>query len=228
MPTSTNSLGGTVQSPLRVSGIKAQTRLLNPRPTVALILKDTFTDVAAGSITAFLSTGVAGPNTTTATKTPTDFDGALATGIIPVGRNVVVTVTHGSSVVALSGVITGTDKYGRVVTEAWSVTATGTTKTFTGAVAFKTITSITIVAAADASADTVKFGTGNKLGLSFPAAAPTIIAETEDGAAPTAGAIVAASSSANADRRGTYTPNSTPNGALDFVVWYLVEDASAI
>lgn len=227
MPLPTTALGGRVQSPLRVSNVVAQVRSKSPAaPVVATILKDSWTDVAAGSTTAFLAAGTAGPNTTTTTVTT--FDGALSTGVIPVGRNVVVTVAHASSVVAMSGTITGKDRYGRVITEAWSVTAGTTSKTFTGSVSFKEITSITLVAAGNATANTVTFGTGNKLGLSFPAAAPRIIAETEDGATPTAGVLVAASSVAGNDRRGTYTPNSTPNGAKDFVVWYLVEDATAI
>lgn len=229
MPLPTSALGGRIEAPLRVSNIKAQTRLLSPKPVATLTLSDTFTDVAAGSITAMLSTGVAGPNTTTTTVRAASFDGAIGvTGVIPVGRNVVVTVTHGSAVVACSGTITGTDKYGRVITEAWSVTAGTTSKTFTGAKAFKSVVSISITAAGDASADTIKLGTGNLLGLSYPAAAPKIIAETQDGAAPTAGALVAASSSASADRRGTYAPNATPDGSKDFVVWYLVDDATRI
>lgn len=228
MPLPTSALGGRIQAPLRVSNIKAQSRLTSPTPVATLTLSDIFTAPAAGSTTAFLSTGVAGPNATTATVLPASFDGALTTGVIPVGRNVVVTVTHGSAVVAANGTITGTDKYGRVITEAWSVTATGTSKTFTGTKAFKTVVSISITAATDSSANTVKFGTGNLLGLSFPAAAPKIIAETQDAVAPTAGALVAASSSATADRRGTYAPNATPNGAINFVVWYLVDDATGI
>lgn len=227
MPLPTTSKGGRIQSPVRLDNVVAQVRVKSPlAPVVATILKDSWTDVAAGSTTAFLSAGQAGPNATTTTVTT--FDGALSTGVIPVMRNVVVTVAHGSSVVACNGTITGKDKYGRTVTEDWSVTAGTTSKTFTGAVAFKEVTSITITSASNATANTITFGTGNKLGLSFPAAAPKIIAETEDGTTPTAGTLVAASSSAGADRRGTYAPNSTPNGSKDFVVWYLVEDATAI
>jgi hypothetical protein len=55
------------------------------------------------------------------------------------------------------------------------------------------------------------------------------VAEEEDGAAPTAGALVAGVGvSATADYRGTYEPNSALNGALDFDVWYLVDDEGDI
>lgn len=151
--------------------------------------------------------------------------GALTSGGVGTNdyaRNIVIIVTHGSAVVAMSGTITGTDQYGRVITEAWSVTATGTSKTFTGAVAFKTVTAITEVVVADASANSIKAGQGKKLGLNFRAAAVNFVGEMEGGAIPTAGVIVKGSSSANADYRGTYTPNSTLNGALDFEIFYLV------
>src|SRR6266550_6398769 len=62
-----------------------------------------------------ITTATAGPNTTTTTL---PINGSLASGgaavLLPTfgvftgGRNVVVTVTHGSAIVAVSGVITGT------------------------------------------------------------------------------------------------------------------------
>lgn len=198
-----------------------------PRPALSGIYKQLIEAPAAASTTAFISSGVAGPNTTTVTYEPgdVDMDGALgATGIIPQARNVVVTVAHASSVVAMSGTITGKDKYGRTVTEAWSVTATGTSKTFTGAVAFKEITSITMTAVADASGNTITFGTGKVFGLDFKTAIPSLVKEMQDAAVVTNGVVVAASDSANADRRGTYTPNGTPNGTIDWTLWYIVDD----
>lgn len=190
----------------------------------SLIAKDSFVNPSTidtdGISVSHAGASVAGTTSMT-------IGGALASGGVATltpARNVVITVTHASSVVAMSGTITGKDMYGRIITEAWSVTATGTSKTFTGAVAFKTITSITEVIAADASTNTIIVGDGKKLGLSFKAATPRIVAETEDGALPTAGTIVAASAAANADYRGTYAPNSTLNGALDFVVYYIVDD----
>ena len=194
--------------------------------TAAAIAKVTFTNPATidtdGVSASHAGAGAAGTTNMT-------IGGALASGgvaTLDVPRNVVITVTHSSSVVAMSGTITGTDEYGHTITEAWAVTATGTSKTFTGKKAFKTVTGITEVVAGDASANTIIAGNGKVLGLPFKAAVPAIITETEDGAVPTAGVLVAASTAATADARGTYTPNSALNGALDFVVYYLCEDIS--
>lgn len=191
------------------------------------VIKKSWTDVPAnvtnGIVTSHAGAGAAG----TTTKTP---NGALASGGVATltpARNVVITVTHGSSVVAMSGTITGT-RMGRAITEAWSVTAGTTSKTFTGAVAFDTVTSITETVAADASTNTIIMGTGKVLGLDFKCAFVQPVAEAEDGAAPTAGTLVAASTSANADPRGTYAPNSAPNASKDFAVAYLAEDLSTI
>lgn len=194
-----------------------------PRTTPSQIIRQTFTNpstIDPDGISASHA-GAAAAGTTNMT-----IGGALATGGVArlsPARNVVITVTHASAVVAMSGTITGT-RLGKTVTEAWSVTAGGTSKTFTGAVAFDTVTSITEVVAADASTNTIIAGDGKKLGLDFRCSAPEIIEELEDGAAPAAGTLVVASTSANADSRGTYTPNSTLNGALDFDIWYLCDD----
>jgi hypothetical protein len=195
--------------------------------TPTWIVKDTFVDASTIDDDG-VSAAHAGPNNTTQSMT---IGGALATGGVATltpARAVIVTVTHASAVVAESGTITGTDIHGRAITETWSVTAGTTSKTYTSAQAFKTVTAITETAASDASANTCKVGDSKRLGLSFKASSVKVIAEEEDGAIPTLGVIVKASSTANTDLRGTYTPNSTLNGALDFSVWYLSDDLGAI
>jgi len=191
---------------------------------VSAILRDSYVNPAVadadGISASHAGAGAAGTTSMT-------LGGALASGGVATltpPRNVVITVTHGSAVVAMSGTITGTDVYDNVITEAWAVTAGTTSKTFTGNKAFKTVTGITEVIAATAAANSIVAGDGGKLGLTYKASAPKIIAETEDGLAPTAGTLVAGSSASTADARGTYTPNSALNGALDFSVWYLVDD----
>lgn len=167
----------------------------------------------------------------TAGTTSQTLGGALTSGGVgtfATPRNVVITVTHASSVVAMSGTITGTDQYGKTITEAWSVTATGTSKTFTGKKAFKTVTSITETVAADASANSIVSGNGDVLGLPFKTAQITATKELEDGATPTPGVLVAGSSASTADYRGTYAPNSAPNGTKVFVLWFLVDDPTDI
>lgn len=172
-------------------------------------------------VTNGVSVSAAGPNTTS-------MDAVIVGGkvVFDYPRNVVITVTHGSAVVALSGVISGLDLDLKPMTEAWSVTAGGTTKTFTGKKAFKIVTGVTVVAVADASLDSVVIGNGKVLGLDVKAAAPqiTLLKEYENGAAPTAGVLVAGSSAATDDPRGTYTPNSALNGALDFDIYFMTDD----
>jgi hypothetical protein len=198
--------------------------LSNSIPTVSILRQDWLTAPVAASTTAYLSAGVAGPNTTTSTVGRASFDGALGTAGAPdYARNVVVTVTHATSVVALSGIISGVDVYGRPITETWSVTATGTTKTYTGAKAFGRVDSITITAAADASADTVKLGTGAVLGLKYPCVVSKLLAEIDSGSIVTNGTIVggAGQGTAAQDARGTYAPNGAPNGTKTYSIWYM-------
>jgi hypothetical protein len=195
-----------------------------------------------------VTTTTAGPNTTT-TNLP--INGTLASGgvatFLPTygpftgGRNVVVTVTHATSIVAVSGTIFGTDVYGVAISENWSVTATGTSKTYVGAVAFKRVTRVTITAVADASADSITVGDGSVLGLDVicsvgSAAGLAAAAEKEimDGAVlatglltvtgiaiSAAGVISVPAAGAAQDRRGTYLPAAIPNATHNYDVWFM-------
>lgn len=155
--------------------------------------------------------------------------GGVLAGVADYARNVVITVTHASAVVAMSGVIYGTDINGNSISEAWSVTAGGTSKVFTGAKAFKTVTRITETVAANASTNTIVAGTGNVLGLDLPAAVGGVnaaVKEVAAGAIVATGTLVAASEAAAADRNGTYLPATVPNGNNDYTVFYLADDAA--
>ena len=190
-----------------------------------------------------ITTATAGPNTATISL---PLNGTLVTGgaavLLPTfgvftgGRNVVVTVTHATSIVAVNGVITGTDVYGVVRTETWNVTATGVSKTYVSKTAWKRVTSVTATAAADASADTITVGDGDLLGLDvvLPSAlglTGTAVKEVVAAALVTTGVFVAGgiaisaagviSVTANADPRGTYAPATIPNGATTYDVWYI-------
>ena len=193
------------------------------------------------STTAYRSTGIAGPNTTTISVTRTggagivagnfSFDGTLALGSPDFPRNVVITVTHGSSVVAESGVISGVDVYGKNISEAWSVTAGTTSKTFTGKKSFARVDSVTITAASDASANTNVIGNGTVLGLDCKitvqvagAAAVPVLKEIVANAVVTNGVFVGAGTASTDDPRGTYAPNSAPNGSTIYDVWYISDD----
>lgn len=190
--------------------------LFSDQPSIALPI--------ASSANAYMLSFL-GPNTATFTFLKALFTGVLA----PKGRpdwprNVVITVTHASAVVALNGVITGKDSLGRDMVEAWAVTAGTTSKTFTGAKAFSQVDSITVIAAADATADSVVIGTGNVLGIELPVAAPKAMIELTDGAVVTTGTVVAASAAAAADPLGTYAPATVPNGAHTYDAWVYIED----
>ncbi|CAB4165101.1 hypothetical protein UFOVP1537_53 [uncultured Caudovirales phage] len=220
-----SQLGDRFAHPLAVSNVaKATNPAATPVPAVAYLFKYTLTAPTAASTTKYLSTGVAGPNATTKTVLVSAFDGTYSTGIPDFPRNAVVTVTHATAVVANSGTITGTDRYGKALTEAWSVTAATTSKTFTGKKSFATITQITITAATDASANTVKLGTGAVFGLPYTCPNVNIIGEMTDAAIGTAGTIVAASSASTADPRGTYAPNAAPDASKTYVLYFICDD----
>jgi hypothetical protein len=143
-----------------------------------------------------------------------DLNGALVVSDVGIadartGRNVVGAWTTASVVT-----VTGTDMYGEEMVEAC---ASGTT--FTGKKAFKEITSISSSAAITAAT----FGTGDVIGLPvYVPNASMILKESIDGAAATAGTIVAGLTLAtkptatNADVRGTYDPNSATDGSRAF------------
>lgn len=195
----------------------------------------------AAKVTNGILTATAGPNTTTITPA---LNGSLTSGgvatLIPLygpwtgGRNVVITVTHGSAVVAESGVITGIDVYGRQIQEAWSVTAGTVSKTFTGAKAFKYVTSVTITAVADATANTNIVGDGDVLGLDVRCAlggTGAAVKEVVSAALVVTGVIVGFSPTLSgwstaftADPRGTYAPATIPNAAAVYDLWFLSDD----
>jgi hypothetical protein len=153
--------------------------------------------------------------------------GALCTAGVGINghpRNVVIVVTHASAVVAMSGTITGTDIHDQGLTEAWAVTAGTTSKTFTGKKAFKTVTSITETIAATAAANTIIAGSGNVLGFATKCTVASALKEIEAGSVVTTGTLVVASTVSTADKRGTYAPNTVPDGANDYTVYFLSDD----
>ncbi len=159
---------------------------------------------------------VASQNATAAGGLATGINGALAAGgtaTLDVARNVVAAWT-GTAVLT----VTGTDEFGQAMRES---SASGTS--FTGKKAFKTVTGISV--SADVTALTV--GTSKVLGLPvFLASAAEVVRELEDDAAATAGTLVAGvtttPSATTGDVRGTYAPNSNPDGSRLFELIALV------
>ena len=167
--------------------------------------------ISLGSPAAAASNNVCTSQAITAAAGGT-LNGALVSGGVAtfdVPRNVVAAWTT-SAVLT----VTGTDVYGNVLKES---SASGTS--FTGKKAFKTVTSIAV--SADVTGATV--GTGTVLGLPvYLPSAGLVLRELEDGATATAGTIVGGlspatvSTATTADVRGTYAPNSSPDGVKAF------------
>lgn len=142
---------------------------------------------------------------------------AALDGEADVPRNVVAAWT-GTAVLT----ITGTDADGNIVVES---SASGTS--LAGKKAFKTITDITT--SADITSLTV--GTGDVLGLPvFLPGTAYVLKELEDGAAATAGTLVAgitaAATATTGDVRGTYDANSAADGAKVFELITALPDPS--
>jgi hypothetical protein len=121
--------------------------------------------------------------------------------------------------------VTGTDEYGRVLVES---SASGTS--FTGKKAFKTVTRIAV--SADVTAATV--GTGDVLGLpAFLGQTGYVLKELQDGAAATAGTLVAGiqtaagSTATTGDVLGTYDPNAACDGSKSFQLVVVMPDTYA-
>lgn len=165
------------------------------------------------------ATGAELPNNTTTTYTfpgsASPIDGSLATGILDVARNLVAVVTHGSSVVAMTLLVTGKDIYGRTMVELLTVPATGTTQTVNGKKAFKSLTSIAIASGGNATTNTLNLGTGKVFGLPVRVQASGLLAARFDNAID-AGTFVPADTTAvtnaTGDVRGTFACAGTPDG----------------
>lgn len=184
------------------------------------LIHEVFTDVPTAVTNGYSATHLGAAAAGTRNMT---LGGSLTSGGVgkpTFGRNVVITVTHATAVVAMSGVISGTDVAGKPITEAWAVTAGTASKTYTGKKAFFTVTQITEVVAADASANSIIAGTGVVLGCAALVSVPSAVKELEDAGVVTTGTLVAGAASP-ADALGTYAPSTAPNGAHDYEIYYI-------
>jgi hypothetical protein len=137
--------------------------------------------------------------------------------VLATPRNIVAAWT-GTAVVT----IIGTDEYGNALRES---SASGTS--LTGKKAFKEVTKV--ITSADVTGLTV--GTGVVLGLPvFLPDTVDVIREILDGVPATAGTVVAgdttAATATTGDVRGTYNPNSAPNGSRVFELVLTLRDPS--
>lgn len=159
-----------------------------------------------------------------------------------VARNVVLTVTHGSSVVAMTCLVTGFDRIDRAdggyelhwMSELLTITATGTSKTATGAKAFRYITSIAFTSAGNSTTNTAAMQPGVKVGVGpYAIATKNDVLAQVDGAHDASATIVAADATSPAttttgDTRGTVTFASAPNGTLTQALWVTPDPTSKV
>jgi hypothetical protein len=175
------------------------------------------------------ATGTELPNATSITYTTANIgtspcDGVNNTWILGVPRNMKLTVTHSTSVVAMDCLVAGYDVYDEAMSELLSVTAGGTSKTATGKKAFKKITSITFTSTGNAQSNTANLGHDDTLGLPYLMAHDTIMKVTKAGAAVTLGTITLADTTSPAttttgDVRGTYLPAAACDGSQYRIIY---------
>lgn len=145
-------------------------------------------------------------------------------------RNITTSTTHGSSVVAMTILVSGYDEYFEPMSELITVPATGTTQAVAGQKAFRYVASIAITAAADAEANTLDVGFGDAIGLPVRADKTGFFLVFCDGAVDAATKVAADTTTATTttnDVRGTWDSSTAPNGTREFVVWMFVEDHSS-
>jgi hypothetical protein len=146
----------------------------------------------------------------------------LAAGLVfDMPRNVQVTSSGVDT--GTTYTVTGKDEYGATVVENITGPNASTTQ---GKKAFKSITSIS---AGTTPVGNISLGFGNVLGLPcFIGGAGNIVREILDGAVATAGTLAAGvTSTATAttgDVRGTYIPNSAPDGSRTYQLVVFLEE----
>lgn len=167
------------------------------------------------------------PNNTTITYTfpassASPQDGALNSGVMDVPRAVAAVTTHASSVVAMTVLVTGTDEYGEAMSELITVPATGTSQTVAGKKAFKTVTSVAVASAGNATTNTLNLGTSDVIGLPFRVDAADMCVVFLNGvsvdAATLVRAVTSAATTTSGDIRGTFNPSASIDSTNRFQV----------
>ena len=181
--------------------------------------KTTMVVVNLGAPDAASATAVCAAQVGTAATAMTINGGLAVNGavIFDVPRNVVAAWT-GTAVLTVEGF----DEYGVFMRES---SASGAT--FAGKKAFKRVTKVT--PSANITGATV--GSGDVIGLPmFLSMVGSVVRELQDGAAATAGTLVAGvttkATALTGDVRGTYDPSAACNGSLSFQLLIAAADAS--
>jgi hypothetical protein len=202
---------------------------------IANLVIESFVPIVADAdalIDAATSTELPNATTTTysfpVTTAASPQDGANTTGILDVPRNITAAASHGSSVVAMTIVVSGYDVHGAPMKETLSIAATGTSQTATGGKAFKRVTSIAITSAGNATTNTLDIGFGAVLGLTYRPKIGGFIRGRLNEDSADAGTYTApirtTSTATTADVRGMYAYAGTANGTNRFTVLYVADN----
>jgi hypothetical protein len=189
-------------------------RLINDAP---IDIFEALAPAAAG--TATIKTAIAS-QLAIASYSGAALNGTIGAGAISPPRNITVTTAGTTPADApATATITGTDANGAALTE--TITVSQTAATAAGVKCFATVTKIDLPVG-DGTGATLAFGTGAILG--FPAKVENrgggvaVVKEIVDGAIPgTAGTFASATTS---PPNGSYTPNTAPNGAHSYCVYF--------
>jgi hypothetical protein len=177
------------------------------------------------------TTGVLDNSATPVPETITTNTGALVSvWKLDVPRAFTATVTHNSSVVAMTITLTGYDKYDALMKETLTIAATGASQTAAGKKAFAYLYSVALTSAGNSTTNTVKIGVGDVIGLPYKLTSVSdCLAVFFDDAADSATVVKADTATATAttgDVRGTVNPNGVLNGSKLLEVWMNVRAPS--
>lgn len=171
-------------------------------------------------------------DTPTVTTLSTADGSSVSVWPLDVPRNLVCVVTHATAVVAMTIVITGYDRWGYKLKESFSITAGTTSKTAAGKKAFASVESIAITVAADVTANTLKIGIGDVLGVPFAIGTKSDVLRVFFGGAmddsvTVVAAVTTTASATTGDVRGTIDTNSACDGASEIELWMAIDPTNA-
>ncbi len=171
------------------------------------------------------------PPATTITVSGVEYPVLDLTGTAEAGRNIVCAVSHASSVVAMTVKVYGFDVYKMPMTETLSITATGTSKTATGAKGFRYFWKVEITAAANAEANTLDLSTGTVISPKYRIKTKNHVLALKDGvedaSATKVAGVTTTATSTTGDVRGTVDFATDADGTAVYALIIVCDDTSS-